>query len=52
MDGSMDGWMDEWINDGTLTFMQRLVIVEYKLKYIDDGQLPSNEVMTPSNVGR
>ncbi len=43
--------MVEWINDGTHTFMQGLVIVEYKLKYIDDGQLPSNELMTLSNVG-
>ena len=51
MDGWMDGWMNEWINDGTYTFMQGLFIVEYKQKYVDDGQQLSNELMTPSNVG-
>jgi len=34
----IDGWTDGWINDGTHTFMQGLVIDEYKQKYIDDGQ--------------
>ncbi len=47
----MDGWMNEWINDGTYTFMQGLFIVEYKQKYVDDGQQLSNELMTPRNVG-